>query len=202
MLETIRRHRRALHRIPEVGFDLPETQAYVLRQLSSLNAQVKPVAGNGVLAYFDAGLPETTAFRCDMDALPIQEATDLPFASQHPGRMHACGHDAHMATMLAFCEWLSQHRGELPTGGGGGRRRTLRGRERRVGGIQRKAHFCPARAARHPCGHARLAAGSVHGHRLRGAYPPDGRFGARRPRPRRTRRHACRSRGRARGLCF
>ena len=113
MLEIIRRHRRALHRIPEVGFDLPETQAYVLRQLSSLNAQVKPVAGNGVLAYFDAGLPETTAFRCDMDALPIQEATDLPFASQHPGRMHACGHDAHMATMLAFCEWLSQHRDEL-----------------------------------------------------------------------------------------
>ena len=106
-------HRRALHRIPEVGFDLPETQAYVLRQLSSLNAQVKRVAGNGVLAYFDAGRSETTAFRCDMDALPIQEATDLPFASQHPGRMHACGHDAHMATMLAFCEWLSQHRGEL-----------------------------------------------------------------------------------------
>ena len=57
MLEIIRRHRRALHRIPEVGFDLPETQAYVLRQLSSLNAQVKPVAGNGVLAYFDAGRP-------------------------------------------------------------------------------------------------------------------------------------------------
>ena len=113
MLETIRRHRHALHRIPEVGFDLPETQAYVLRQLSSLNAQVKPVAGNGVLAYFDAGRSETTAFRCDMDALPIQEATDLPFASQYPGRMHACGHDAHMATMLAFCEWLSQHRGEL-----------------------------------------------------------------------------------------
>ena len=113
MLETIRSHRRALHRIPEVWFDLPESQAYVLRQLSSLNAQVKPVAGNGVLAYFDAGRSETTAFRCDMDALPIQEATDLPFASQHPGRMHACGHDAHMATMLAFCEWLSQHRDEL-----------------------------------------------------------------------------------------
>lgn len=114
MLETIRRHRRALHRIPEVGFDLPRTQAYVLSQLSRLGAQVRPVAGHGVLAWFDAGRVEATAFRCDMDALPIQEATGLPFASQHPGSMHACGHDAHMATMLAFCEWLDGHRADLP----------------------------------------------------------------------------------------
>ena len=113
MLETIRRHRRALHRIPEVGFDLPETQAYVLAQLAPLGTRVQSVAGCGVAAYFDAGREETTAFRCDMDALPIQERTGCPFASEHPGKMHACGHDAHMATMLAFCEWLSQHRGEL-----------------------------------------------------------------------------------------
>ena len=114
MLETIRRHRRALHRIPEVGFDLPETQAYVLAQLAPLGARVQSVAGCGVAAYFDAGREETTAFRCDMDALPIQERTGCPFASEHPGKMHACGHDAHMATMLAFCEWLDRHRAELP----------------------------------------------------------------------------------------
>lgn len=114
MLETIRRHRRALHRIPEVGFDLPETQAYVLAQLAPLGARVQSVAGCGVAAYFDAGREETTAFRCDMDALPIQERTGCPFASEHPGKMHACGHDAHMATMLAFCEWLAQHARELP----------------------------------------------------------------------------------------
>ena len=107
MLETLRRHRRALHRIPEVGFDLPMTQAYVLAQLEGLGARVKALSPSGVLAYFDAGQAETTAFRCDMDALPIQEAAGCPFASEHPGRMHACGHDAHMATMLAFCEWLS-----------------------------------------------------------------------------------------------
>ena len=63
MLETIRRHRRALHRIPEVGFDLPETQAYVLAQLAPLGARVQSVAGCGVAAYFDAGREETTAFQ-------------------------------------------------------------------------------------------------------------------------------------------
>ena len=114
MLETIRRHRRALHRIPEVWFDLPETQAYVLAHLEGLGARVKALSPSGVLAWFDAGRAETTAFRCDMDALPIQEAAGCPFASEHPGRMHACGHDAHMATMLAFCEWLSGRVNALP----------------------------------------------------------------------------------------
>ena len=114
MLETLRRHRRALHRIPEVGFDLPRTQAYVLAHLEGLGARVKALSPSGVLAWFDAGRAETTAFRCDMDALPIQEAAGCPFASEHPGRMHACGHDAHMATMLAFCEWLSGRVNGLP----------------------------------------------------------------------------------------
>ena len=114
MLETLRRHRRALHRIPEVGFDLPRTQAYVLAHLEGLGARVKALSPSGVLAWFDAGRAETTAFRCDMDALPIQEAAGCPFASEHPGRMHACGHDAHMATMLAFCEWLSGRVNALP----------------------------------------------------------------------------------------
>ena len=114
MLETIRRHRQSLHRIPELGFDLPRTRAYVLSQLSGLNARVETVAKSGVLAFFDAGKEETTAFRCDMDALPIQEPEGCPFASEHPGRMHACGHDAHMAVMLTMCGWLSGHIRELP----------------------------------------------------------------------------------------
>lgn len=114
MLETIRRHRQSLHRIPELGFDLPRTQAYVLAQLSGLNARVETVAQSGVLAFFDAGKEETTAFRCDMDALPIPEPRGCPFASEHPGNMHACGHDAHMAVMLAMCAWLSEHVRELP----------------------------------------------------------------------------------------
>ena len=114
MLETIRRHRQSLHRIPELGFDLPRTRAYVLSQLSGLNARVETVAESGVLAFFDAGKEETIAFRCDMDALPIQEPDGCPFASEHPGNMHACGHDAHMAVMLMMCGWLSEHIRELP----------------------------------------------------------------------------------------
>lgn len=114
MLETIRRHRQSLHRIPELGFDLPRTRAYVLSQLSGLNARVETVAESGVLAFFDAGKEETIAFRCDMDALPIQEPEGCPFASEHPGNMHACGHDAHMAVMLTMCGWLSEHIRELP----------------------------------------------------------------------------------------
>ena len=104
----LERHRRSLHRIPEIGFDLPKTQAYVLAQLGALCPRVESVAGSGVLAFFDAGKRESVAFRCDMDALEVQEPEGCPFASEHAGRMHACGHDAHMATLLALAQWLSQ----------------------------------------------------------------------------------------------
>ena len=77
-------HRRALHRIPELTFDLKETQAYVLEALKHTSAQVTELAPAGVLAYFDAGSSETIALRTDMDALPMTENTGLEFASCHP----------------------------------------------------------------------------------------------------------------------
>ena len=101
-------HRRALHRIPELTFELKETQAYVLEALKHTSAQVTELAPAGVLAYFDAGSSETIALRTDMDALPMTENTGLEFASCHPGKMHACGHDAHMAMMLTVAEELSR----------------------------------------------------------------------------------------------
>lgn len=107
MLETIQRHRRCLHAIPELGYDLPETSAYVRAQLAPLAARLEGVAESGVVAFFDAGRAESVAFRCDMDALAIQEPPGCPFASKHPGRMHACGHDAHMAILLTLAQWLS-----------------------------------------------------------------------------------------------
>lgn len=113
-LEALRRHRRALHRIPELGFDLPQTQAYVLSQLAHARARVETVAGSGVLAFFDAGKRDTVAFRCDMDALAVTEPEGCAFASEHPGRMHACGHDAHMSIALCLAEHLSQRAPELP----------------------------------------------------------------------------------------
>ena len=107
-------HRRALHRIPELDDQLPETTAYVRSVLEPLGcALTEPIPGS-LCAYFDAGKPETAAFRADMDALPVTEATLLPFASQHPGKMHACGHDGHTAMALALAEYVSAHLDTLP----------------------------------------------------------------------------------------
>ena len=92
--------RQALHQIPELDKQLPKTIEYVENSLRNLNCKVfSPMAGSAC-AYFDFGAEHTIAFRSDADALPIVERTKLPFTSTHPGRMHACGHDGHMAILL------------------------------------------------------------------------------------------------------
>jgi len=103
-------HRRALHRIPETGWQVEKTAAYVRRVLSDLPCEVFSPVGSAVCAYFDFGKPETVAFRSDMDALPVTEQTGLPFASEHPGFMHACGHDGHMAILLGLAQALASRR--------------------------------------------------------------------------------------------
>lgn len=80
-------YRRALHRIPELGWELPETAAYLRNILEPLPCRVFSPVGSAVCAYFDFGKSETAAFRSDMDALPVCEQTGLPFASVHAGRM-------------------------------------------------------------------------------------------------------------------
>ena len=102
-------HRRALHRIPELDNQLPETTAYVRSVLEPLGCDISSPIPGSVCAFFDAGKPETVAFRADMDALPVTEATGLSYASVHPGRMHACGHDGHTAMALALAEYVSGH---------------------------------------------------------------------------------------------
>ena len=92
--------RRALHRIPELGDELPKTMDYVQEVLSTLGCELLFPLDSAVCAYFDFGAADTLAFRAEMDALPIAERTGLPFASLHSGRMHACGHDGHMAMVL------------------------------------------------------------------------------------------------------
>ena len=92
--------RRALHRIPELGDELPKTMDYVQDVLGTLDCEVLFPLDSAVCAYFDFGAADTLAFRAEMDALPIAERTGLPFASQHSGKMHACGHDGHMAMVL------------------------------------------------------------------------------------------------------
>ena len=102
------RYRRDLHKIPELGFDLPQTVAYVRSVLGPLACEVTEPCRSCVCAFFDAGAELTTAIRADMDALPITEETGCAFASTHPGKMHACGHDAHMAMALAAAAYVDR----------------------------------------------------------------------------------------------
>lgn len=100
-------HRRALHRIPELSYQEYKTKDYILSVLRELNCEVIEVLTTGVCAFYNKGKKNTIAFRADMDALPIQEETNVEFASLHQGRMHACGHDGHMAMLLGFAEELN-----------------------------------------------------------------------------------------------
>ena len=105
-LERLRTWRRDLHRIPELDFELPETLAYVRGVLGGLSCEVVEPCKSCVCAWFDLGRGRATALRSDMDALPVAERTGAPYASGHPGRMHACGHDGHMAMALAAATWV------------------------------------------------------------------------------------------------
>lgn len=100
--------RRALHQIPELDRDLPETFAYLRGALEGLNCRVfSPVTGS-LCAWFDFGRTDAIAFRADADALPIRERTGAVYASRHEGCMHACGHDGHMAILLELARRLSE----------------------------------------------------------------------------------------------
>lgn len=107
--------RRTLHRLPELSFEERETAALVTRTLTELGLVCQTgVGGHGVVAEI-AGDPAgpIVALRADMDALPIAEQTGLPFASERPGVMHACGHDAHTAMLLGAARLLTEARGRL-----------------------------------------------------------------------------------------
>jgi len=98
--------RHALHQIPELELDLPKTQNYLKKALSGLSCRVFSPLGSSLCAWFDFGAETSIAFRADMDALPISEKTGAPYASVHPGIMHACGHDGHMAILLELARRL------------------------------------------------------------------------------------------------
>ncbi|SCZ77595.1 M20 metallopeptidase family protein [Acidaminobacter hydrogenoformans] len=108
------RHRRALHQIPEVGFQEFKTQQYLISSLKSLEGVVvEVVAKTGVLAWIQGRSEQSVAFRADMDALEVTEKTGLPYASGHTGKMHACGHDGHMTMALLLAQSLSERRDRL-----------------------------------------------------------------------------------------
>lgn len=100
--------RHELHRFPELAFDLPKTLALVRRELDALGIPYTEQYGDSSITAFIN--PDCKGFsialRADMDALPLTEKTGLPFASEHPGKMHACGHDAHTAMLLGTAKAL------------------------------------------------------------------------------------------------
>ena len=107
--------RRGLHQRPEVGLQLPETQAAVLLALDGLPLEVTTGrALTSVVAVLRGARPgRSVLLRGDMDALPVTERTGLPYASTIPGVMHACGHDLHTAILVGAARLLSAVRDEL-----------------------------------------------------------------------------------------
>ena len=107
--------RRRLHRRPEVGLTLPETQATVLEAIADLPLTVtRGRSISSVVGVLEGTRPgPTVLLRGDMDALPMPEDTDLDFASELPGVMHACGHDTHVAMLVGAAKLLSARQAEL-----------------------------------------------------------------------------------------
>lgn len=156
--------RRHLHAHPELGYEEFETQSFILSTLAAMGLKPRPAGGTGVVVDLGDAGPRILA-RADIDALGIQENSDVSYRSANSGVMHACGHDGHMAMMLGVARMLS---GLLPGHG-----------------IQARLIFQPAEE-RHPGGALKMIAdGVLDGvDRVTGlhlqASMPSGRIGARR----------------------
>ncbi len=106
--DRVQDYRRDFHMHPELGFEEKRSSEKIAATLEGLGFRVRRGVGKtGVVAEFGEGKP-VVGIRADMDALPIQEANDVEYASQVPGVMHACGHDAHMAIALGVGTLLVQ----------------------------------------------------------------------------------------------
>ena len=110
---AIRQH---LHAHPELSFAEYETSGFVSKKLSDLGLEfTQGVAGTGLIALIKGKSPDVrvVSLRADMDALPIQEENEVPYKSQNDGVMHACGHDAHTASLLGTAAILNQIRDQF-----------------------------------------------------------------------------------------
>ena len=104
--------RRDIHAHPELGFEEQRTADVVAKKLAEFGCEVfRGIGRMGVVGRLRAGASSRSiGLRADMDALPIQEATNLPYRSRHEGRMHACGHDGHTAMLLGAARYLAETR--------------------------------------------------------------------------------------------
>lgn len=106
--------RRDFHQYPEIGLEEFRTQEQVMRYLDEMGIPYTKSAGTGIVGLIQGGRPgATVALRGDMDALPILEAEDREYRSKIPGKMHACGHDAHMTCLLGAARILNHYKAEL-----------------------------------------------------------------------------------------
>ena len=107
--------RRDLHAHPELAFDEVRTSGLVAKRLTALGLEPRTGVGKtGVMATLAGGAGgKTVLLRADMDALPIVEENEVPYRSQHPGAMHACGHDCHTSILLGVAKKLKQESGSL-----------------------------------------------------------------------------------------
>ena len=108
-------YRRTIHNNPEVGAVLPETKAYIMNKLKEFGYDPTEICESGIVATIKGNKPgKTFLLRADMDALRIQENTDVRYASTNKGVMHACGHDAHMASLLGAAMILKKYEDSIP----------------------------------------------------------------------------------------
>lgn len=106
--------RRSIHQKPELAFEEHETCALICAYLDKWGIPYKIMAKTGVVGLIEGSKKgKTLALRADMDALPVTEENDIPYKSQNPGRMHACGHDAHVASLLGSAYILNSLKDSL-----------------------------------------------------------------------------------------
>jgi amidohydrolase len=115
VLESTIQNRRHLHAHPELSFQEHKTVAFVAAQLDELGIAYKPMANTGLVALITGDKPsdQVVALRADMDALPIQEVNEVAYKSTQAGVMHACGHDAHTASLLGTAAILQELKAEF-----------------------------------------------------------------------------------------
>lgn len=105
--------RREIHMHPELKFEEYRTSQLILNELKDMGIDAFRVAGTGVIGVVRGVGSSVVALRADMDALPINEENDVPYRSRIPGKMHACGHDSHVAMLLGAAKVLSEFRDYL-----------------------------------------------------------------------------------------